>query len=127
MLNEKYIHESLQGEKLNEGLSKFTEEANRKRNYRLMEFFIHQEGPDDPTLKHPVFVTDSEADHNQSFHNQTIATIDHQLIDLTENFTDEDKKKSLIKTGSKKKFYEKKSLYTLNFSQNYLKLSMIKI
>ncbi|CAG2242694.1 unnamed protein product [Mytilus edulis] len=100
LLKEKYIHESLQGEKLNEGLLKFTEEANRKRNYRLMEFFIHQEGPDDPTLKHPVFVTDSEADHYLSFHNQTIATIDHQIIDLIENFTDEDKKKSLIKTDT---------------------------
>ncbi|XP_071163549.1 uncharacterized protein [Mytilus edulis] len=117
LLKEKYIHESLQGEKLNEGLLKFTEEANRKRNYRLMEFFIHQEGPDDPTLKHPVFVTDSEADHYLSFHNQTIATIDHQIIDLIENFTDEDKKVAYQDRFKKEILRKKKSVHIEFFAE----------
>lgn len=73
---------------------KFTKEAKRKRNCGLIDFFIHQDIPDDLTLKHLVFVTNGEADHYLSFKDQTIAiaTIDRQSEDLIETIGDEDKK-----------------------------------
>lgn len=66
-----------------------------------MEFFLHQDIPDDPTLKHPAIVTNSEADDYLSFKNQTIATIYRQIVDVIETVGDEDKK---IQLTTRRKF-----------------------
>lgn len=76
-----------------------------------MEFFLHQDIPDDPTLKHPAIVTNNEADDYLSFKNQTIATIYRQIVDVIETVGDEDKKFNLPREGNFKE--EKRSSFNL--------------
>ena len=57
-----------------------------------METFLSQEMPHDSTLKHPVFVTDAEANKFEAFENQTIQTIDHTIVALLECITDDELK-----------------------------------
>lgn len=79
-----------------------------------MEFFIHQDIPDDPTLKHPVFVTNTEADHYLSFENQTIATIDREIVELIETIGDTDKK-STYQEKFRRDILRKKKAVHLDF------------
>lgn len=58
----------LWGEKLHKGLINLTKEAERKRDNTIMEIFLQQELPDDITLRHPVFITENEADKFEAFH-----------------------------------------------------------
>lgn len=83
-----------------------------------MEFFLHQDIPDDPTLKHPAIVTNSEADDYLSFKNQTIATIYRQIVDVIETVGDEDKKNS---TYHEKEILRKKNAVHLIYLQEFLK------
>lgn len=121
LLKDRLLHESMDGQILHEGLVKFTAEANRKRNYRLLDFFLDIDGPEDPSLKHPVFVTREEAEYNLSFENQTIAVIDQVIYDTLDTVADECVKRTYQDKFRKEILRKRKSVH-INFYREIMEM-----
>ena len=51
---------------LDQGLSQFTSESNRKRAYRILDMLLHQAPPSDPSLERPVYILPSERETSVS-------------------------------------------------------------
>ena len=82
------LHKSLTGSQLDAGLVNFTESADRKRSYRMLELLLNQPPPDDSDLPHPVYVTPCERETHCSIGKQTTATIDNQILDIIQELTE---------------------------------------
>lgn len=117
LTREGILHESTDGKPLHGTLINFTKEAKRKRDYRLLEFFLQQDLPDDFSLKHPVFVTPDEADHYQSFENQTLEVIDRIIMEMMEGFRDEHTRQTYHDYFKAKVFRKKKSVHLDFFNE----------
>ena len=70
---------SITGEILDQGLSDFTRESNRKRSYRMMDMILHQDPPADPSLHQPVFILTSDREKFSAIESLTIADIDNKI------------------------------------------------
>ncbi|MEW8547705.1 MAG: hypothetical protein AB2693_29710 [Candidatus Thiodiazotropha sp.] len=111
------IHKSLSGDILHKDLVNFTAESERKRNYRLMEVFLHQESPDDISLKHPVFVTDAEAEKFQAFENQTVPVIQKMILDFIQSMADQEKRATYTEKFRKEVLKKSKMVHIQFFNE----------
>ena len=75
---------SFDGQIFNKDLLNFTFESNRKRGYRVMDMILHQIPPNDPSLHHPVCVTEAERKRYTSINALSIAEIDNSILDVIE-------------------------------------------
>ena len=105
------------GIELNQSLLNFTEDANRKRKYRVLSYLLRQPIPDDPTLRYPVFVTTEENLRYNSLQNQTISTIDKHIAQLIEQILDEDLKLYHTQHFNKKVIRKKKDIHIEHYME----------
>ena len=80
---------AISGDILDQGLSRFTAESNRKRGYRVMDMLLHQAPPSDTSLNHPVYVLPAERNKLESVENMTISDIDNKILDTIGDFEEE--------------------------------------
>jgi len=116
LTREGILHESTDDKPLHGTLINFIKEAKRKRDYTLLEFF-QQDLPEDFSLKHPVFVTPDEADHYQSFENQTLEVIDRIIIEMMEGYKDEHTRQTYHDYFKAEVFRKKKSVHLDFFNE----------
>ncbi len=83
------LHKSISGEMLDPGLQMFTQEAQRKRNYRILKLLLKQDLPDDPSISHPVYITPTENEHKNSLQNQTVKTLGGMILDLIQQLRED--------------------------------------
>ena len=79
---------SISADILDQGLSQFTTESNRKRGYRIMDMLLHQAPPSDPSLEHPVYILPSERKKLESVESMSISDIDNKILDIIEDLGD---------------------------------------
>lgn len=78
---------SLTGEDLDFGFLHFSEEAERKRGYRILEYFLKQPYPDSD-IKQPVYVTTAERKECTRLEKLTINNISSKIEGLINQFSD---------------------------------------
>ena len=117
LVRDSIIHYSISGHKIHDGLVNFTKEAERKRNYRLLETFLQQDFPDDLSLKRPVFVTNAEAEHYEAFQNQTIEVIEKTTVDFIETIQDEEKRNTYREKFRKEVLRKNKAVHIEFFNE----------
>ena len=76
---------------LDQELSQFTTEANRKRSYRILDMLLHQPPPNDPTIHHPIYILQSEREKYSSIESLTITEIDHKILDIIDDLDEQSK------------------------------------
>ena len=113
LTTDEVLHKSITGEILDPGLQLFTQEAQRKRNYRILKLLLGQDLPEDPSISHPVYVTPAENEQKNSLKNQTIKTLGGMILDIIEQLSDNQRGHYLERF--KREVLDKKKEIHINF------------
>ena len=98
---------ALSGEPLDYALRTFDEESERKRGYRILHHLLHQELPDDVSIRHPVYVTKQEREECSKIERLTIREIAKRIENSINQFDNKDVRQNyrniFVKTVKRRK------------------------